>query len=144
MKKIFLTLMTVIGLFMLSGCLVDGDERHYLYLNIKPYKAGDYGLYIVNEKGLLENSNVLLSLTEDSELVTNSFNPKDGYIYFMYYPYTQKPTSMPEKGDTVLTRNPHEFFRVLNTSVDNLKVARGSSSRCGSYIQFFNMVHAEE
>lgn len=145
MKTKLLSVLTVVMVIatMFSGCLIDGTERHYLYLKVSPYETGDKcGLYILNDHGVVVKTNEPVTIPEDGEAVFSDYNVKFdnmGNTYFLYYPYAKDLKNMPSVGDTVGTRNPIEFFGGLKNRKGEVRVARGQSGLCGEFIEVFEM-----
>ena len=146
MKKKILSVVAVMMFIMtmFSGCLIDGVERHYLYLKVSPYETGDKcGLYILNDHGIVVKTNELVTVTEDGEAVFRDYDVKfydAGNTYFLYFPYAKGLNEfMPAMGDTIYTRNPMEFFEGLK-GMGEVRVSRGQPSTCGEFIEVFEMI----
>lgn len=142
-KILSVVAVTMFIMTMFSGCLIDGVERHYLYLRVSPYKTGDKcGLYILNDRGIVVKTNEQVTIPEDGEAVFRDYDVKFdgmGNTYFLYFPYVKNLESMPAIGDTVETRNPLEFFGGLKDSMGVIRVARGLPGVCGEFIEVFQM-----
>ncbi len=142
---LFMSLMVSFMALIMTGCMIPLDERHYLYLTVKGCETSQTcGLYILNEQGVLVNSNVPIKIDENGEDLEKDLNHQENNTYFLYFPYTDSPSNMPETGEIVETRNPHDFFHGLRTEVKELKVARGQASICGSHTQIFFLSPAEQ
>lgn len=144
MKLFISTAIIFFMTLMLEGCLIDGEERHYLYLTIYPFDMEKtYGLYILDDEGIVMKANVPITISDEGKAVIRDWTHinKDGNVYFLYTPYITEPEG-PVRGDTIDTRDPLDFFTCLRIR-ENLQVARGKAGQCGTHIEYFYMTNAE-
>lgn len=139
--RLFFSTIALMGGLTSCNLLEEDWDCENLTPQISSYFIGEtFGLYVVNDGNVVVETNLKVTTDGGKIQTEKDIYWKDGYQYFLYFPYLSDPKGMPEVGTKTDAENPLDFFEGLTDQcVEIFRVAKGERRSCNHCTITFQM-----